>query len=289
MTPAFRPRRPAWAVTGALVLAAYALGVLTYRNQWPPLGLWHRLRSVPVEYQYFADLKGKTVVDCPARDPRTAVIVALGQSNGSNMPSLGEPHVHGVPGAVNFFDGRCYAADDPILGSDGDGNSPWTLVANDLIATRAADRVVIAALTISNTSVADWTTNSFFARRLDRISADLAAANLQPTAIAWFQGEADNMRQTDAGEYVRAFALLEQSLRRRGWSAPIYLSMTTICQTPPNDTLRAAQRRIAAGAGVRPGPDTDALGFAARWDGCHFTPAGRREVASLWAEALRRP
>jgi hypothetical protein len=276
------------AIGAALVLAAYAAGGLTYRNGWPPLGTVRRLRHRDPTPTYFSDLSVRTTAPCPPADARTAVVLALGQSNAANWAAADSP-VDVTPGVVTFFDGRCYVPADPLLGSDGMAHSIWPLVAADWVVDRAFDRVVIVPFAIGSTSIADWDGKPFFARRLDTIAADLHRAGLRPTAIVWFQGETDTRSQTAGETYISRFTSFYRTLRQRGWSAPLYLSLTTRCQGAPNVELRAAQRTLQSLDGIRPGPDTDALGYAYRWDGCHFTSEGRTALARLWADAIARP
>ena len=99
----------------------------------------------------------------------------------------------------------------------------------------------------------------------------------------------DNQQHTSGDAYTKQFDTLYQSIRARGVSASVNVSMTTLCQdAAPNQELRAAQQKLWSTAGIRPGPDTDSLGYGFRWDGCHFTPEGRAAAARLWADALLR-
>jgi hypothetical protein len=41
--------------------------------------------------------------------------------------------------------------------------------------------------------------------------------------------------------------------------------------------------------GVHAGPNLDALGFAERYDGCHFSTEGLERAADLWLDALQAP
>ena len=144
----------------------------------------------PPPYSYDDDVSMKTATPCPSSGGRTAVILALGQSNGSNAGMEGEAHVRAEPEVVNLLDGKCYVAQDPLLGSDGNGYSVWTLVGNRLVDDGAFDHVVIAPFTISGTSIGDWVGKEYFQRRLDRVVGDLTMSHLAPTIVVWFQGEA---------------------------------------------------------------------------------------------------
>lgn len=272
-----------------LLLAGYLFGLLTYRNSWPPISTYRAMHN-PQPDGYLSDLTGKTERPCPAAGPNTAVILALGQSNGSNRSmDGGEPRARGVAGAFNFFNGHCYALADPLLGSDGTGNSVWTLVANQLIENGVAKNVVIAPFTVGGTSVRVWARDAWFLTRIASIHDSLGKAVLAETAVVWFQGEEDNRSGTSANDYETEFRALYTSLRSKGIGAPLFISVTTVCQRPANPDLQTAQRHLMTLENVRPGPDTDSLGYAFRWDGCHFTTEGRAAAARLWAAALSRP
>ena len=115
-------------------------------------------------------------------------------------------------------------------------------------------------------------------------------AGLRVTHVAWHQGESD-AGVTTGDAYVADFRALVASLRDEGVQAPVYAAVATICRSQGDPGLRAAQRSLPGRiAGVRPGPDTDALGAGPdRHDGCHFSETGQAAHARLWREALLAP
>lgn len=282
MTVAMRQK---WLLRVMLVFAGYVLGVFSYRSDWPPISTYRLIRD-PQPLGYYADIRGKTQVPCPPSGDRTIVLLALGQSNASNRRLTGEPHLNPAPAAVNFFEGACYLASDPLLGADGDGSSVWTLVGHRL-AVDTDKNVVVAPFTANGTTVHQWSDNWFLKRRLARIITSLGAASLTPTAVAWFQGESDATLRTSEDDYVAYFLKLYKFIRENGVAAPVYVSASTVCQGFPNETVRRAQRKLTSiDSGILRGPDTDTLGFGYRWDGCHFTAEGRAAAAQLWAQVL---
>jgi hypothetical protein len=80
-----------------------------------------------------------------------------------------------------------------------------------------------------------------------------------------------------------------RSLREQGVDAPIYVSIATRCgRVHPNESIRQAQRAVIdPSAGILTGPDTDTLGFAQRYDGCHFSTEGLDAAAELWLQAIQ--
>src|SRR5690349_21013830 len=57
---------------------------------------------------------GKRQVACPPQSARTLVAVLIGQSNAANT---GGHRFRGKPNVFNFFDGKCFEAVDPLLGT----------------------------------------------------------------------------------------------------------------------------------------------------------------------------
>jgi hypothetical protein len=96
------------------------------------------------------------------------------------------------------------------------------------------------------------------------------------------------MGQMPAPSYREKFAAMLASIRRLGVDAPIYVARATRCaKTRPAGEIGDAQRALAdPAAGIFAGPDTDKLGFADRYDGCHFSTEGMERAADMWLEAI---
>jgi hypothetical protein len=237
----------------------------------------------------FSDVTHKVEVPCPKPSPRTLVILALGQSNGANRAGTGEAlRSASSPKVLNSFGGKCYHATDPMLGADGGGASIWTLVGDLLARSEAIDFVVIENASVGSSFVRDWKTGGGANWRLAAAIDSLRSAGLTPTNVTWFQGESEAVEGTTQQIYERDFIELVRGIRSSGVTAPIHVSQTTICSRPKSDQIRSAQLNLTRLVkGVYRGPDTDQLGFAFRYDGCHFSEAGRVRVAGLWFSHLR--
>lgn len=59
---------------------------------------------------------GKTEVKCPEPGPDTAIVLAIGQSNIANQAE-NRITSHYSSEVVNFFEGKCYRAESPLLGA----------------------------------------------------------------------------------------------------------------------------------------------------------------------------
>lgn len=287
MTPRSR------AAAGALLLfAAYAYGAASYRHRWPPTPQIERVARQTLwklrPARGFRDTTGRTRVACADLvDGRTAVWLTLGQSNAANEGDLAYETGAGVYN-LNFLDGQCYVAQDPLLGATGTGGSVWTRTADRLIAAGAVDRVVIIAIAVGGSSIRRWAPGGDLAGRIGQASAAVAAAGLRVTAVLWHQGESDV--GMDPAEYADWFGKVLAEIRAQGIGAPMYVAQASLCKNHGSPKLRATQRALAARyPGVRAGPDTDTLDrFEWRRDLCHFTAAGLAEHARLWADVLEQ-
>lgn len=228
----------------------------------------------------------KREVARPAIGPRTMVAFAFGQSNSANHG--GEKFAAASDAVLNYWDGRYFVAEDPLLGASGLQGGPWTLMANKLVADKTFDSVVLEAAGISATTVRDWAAggrlNAMFEKRL----ADTKAAGLTVTHFLWHQGEEDNNAAGVAG-YDAAMRTIIALAHRYFPQARFFVAQASICyRSPPNEELRRIQRDLTRLPGVHAGPDTDEIGEADRYDDCHLSGRGLERHAEAWAAAVRR-
>jgi len=104
----------------------------------------------------------------------------------------------------------------------------------------------------------------------------------RPRAVAILQGRRCRRRPLQ-----QLLLNILGALRSHGVEAPIYVALATICNSPPNETIRSAQRAVVdQGLGIFAGPDTDTIGLSDRYDGCHMAESGLIRHAELWIKAL---
>lgn len=218
----------------------------------------------------------RTEVPCPVQTPRTFFAVVLGQSNAG---SSAQGRSDASPRVLNYFEGRCFEAKDPLLGTDGLGGSPWIEVGNGI--SERHDYIILAAHTVGGASIRRW--DADIGVHL-RHTLDGVKQNYQVTHFLWQQGESDaDMSEAEYAVHLRKVI----GLAREAFPKSLfYVSLTSRCgNTPRENGARAAQRAaIDPKSGILRGPDTDAIDE--RYDGCHFSDEGRLEAARLWAAAL---
>ena len=221
-------------------------------------------------------------VPCPPQTGRTLVALTFGQSNAGNHA---EVRHRAKPNVLNFFEGRCFAAQEPLLGADGAGGGVWALTGSLL--GGEFDYIILAPAAVGSSRVAQW--NSDLAPRLEARLSSLRTAGYRVTHFLWQQGEAD-AGITRPEDYARALRELIAHARRDLPAAGFWVAQASRCGSLVDPTLRQAQAQVVdPGARIFAGPDTDVIPREERFDGCHFGRQGQERAARMWVEAILKP
>jgi hypothetical protein len=224
--------------------------------------------------------------------PRNSVILGIGQSNIANEGQAGalyEPK--GEVYNFNVFDGKCYAARDPLLGAGNTRSNVLTRLGSLLIERGDYDQALLVPIAIGGTYMSEWSPTGRMFPRLKWTLQRLRELQIRITHIAWQQGEAEAAQaKPNPEEWAHHFIAMACAMRAAGADAPIYVAQCTVCCNDPNEEIRTAQRQVVDPAlGILPGPDIDLIGRDERYDGCHLSEAGLWHAAELWHKALCRP
>jgi hypothetical protein len=216
---------------------------------------------------------------------RTMVALLFGQSNAANE---GESPKVATERVLNEFNGRLFHAEDPLLGSTGQGGSVWTRLGDEIIERKLYDEVIFFPMAVSASRIARWSPGGDIHPKLIQRIREAKPMGLTFTHLLWHQGESDALSKTSKIAYQKSFHAMLDSIRREGVTAPIYVSVATRCNKErPNRTIQEAQTELVnPSEGIYAGPNTDILGLEYRYDGCHFTDEGLQEAALLWLEVL---
>jgi Carbohydrate esterase, sialic acid-specific acetylesterase len=238
----------------------------------------------------------KTAVACPKQSDKTAVLLALGQSNAANHGGQRYRSEYGAH-VVNFFGGRCFIAASPLLGSTDARGEYWTKLGNLLIASGKFDNVVIAPLAFSGSEVARWARGGDINGLMVETARQLERQGYRVTDVLWDQGEVDYVKGTSEAAYRERFLSMVDTLHGQNIKAPVYLSIASKCLEPSNNGFKtdAADNAIVraqlalskSGNGLRQGVNTDALlDEVDRYDDCHIAGTGAEKVSRAWADLL---
>jgi len=239
-------------------------------------------------YGDFTDTSKRQEVDCKKiMGVKTMVALVFGQSNSANF---GETPYKPKSNVYNFFDGKCYVAEDPLLGADGTKGSVWTRLGEKLVEQKMYDNVILVAAGVGGTEIKRWTVGGDLHRRILDVIRQLKKKDMKITHILWHQGESDRSLGTKKDDYKKMFMLMLEDIRRNGVDAPIYVAVATMCGSAPEGLeIQQAQRELVnTDLKIFPGPFTDEIReIEDRNDACHFSTRGLDKHADLWLAAIK--
>lgn len=250
----------ALAIFGAAKASETAFNRLTFTPTEPRSG------GVPQANDLLTDHQQKPVkIDCPSG---ALVLLAVGQSNAANE---GDGLTIADPQVVNFYDGHCYIARDPLLGATGAGASFLTRL--DI-----GKPIIVVPLAVSGSRMAEW--QSVLFDRITLAQRELEDVGLAVDATIVVQGETEGQRNRSGKSYQAAAIDFYQRLPGR-----VFVGLASRCgDDPPNEAIRSAQLAAAKAAGARIGPDIDTLDK--QFHGCHLDDEALSGYAAMWSEVL---
>jgi carbohydrate esterase-like sialic acid-specific acetylesterase len=221
-----------------VLTATYLFGVYSARHETFPFTVFQALKTratATAPDLYIVDRAGrlasddqKKAVACPQQTDRTAVLLLIGQSNAGNHAGQRFRSEHG-DAVVNFFNGRCYVAASPLLGSDGFSGEYWTQLGNLLVDRGSFDQVVLAPVAIIGSEVLRWAAGGDLNAIMIDTTSQLQRQGYRVTHVLWVQGEKDYVKGTNERDYRDRFLSLVNSLRSHHVAAPVYVGITSKC------------------------------------------------------------
>ena len=220
------------------------------------------------------------------------VLFTFGQSNSANHgQGLYKPHNK----VLNYFEGRTYPSQDPLIGATGEGGSVWNILADKMIDAKMASSVTLIPIGVGGVEISAWAEGGFLNGKLIETIEQMKKQGIEPDYILWHQGESDNIANTSTEDYIRMFENIREAFRSRGINAPIVVAVASYhpnCLEEDKGCsreIREAQMQLAKKyKDIYLGPDTDKLDKAyQRADGVHFSSLGQQEHADGWLKALK--
>lgn len=216
------------------------------------------------------------------RDPREVpcpkgahVLILGGQSNAANQ---GGTRGRFPTDVLNFYQGHCFTAVDPLLGASGDQGSVWSRVS-------WREPTILVPVAIGQTRIAEWTPGGPLWPRVLSAMNDLQAAGLKADTVWWHQGESDAMAGVSPEQYANSLRDLIGAFRNLGVKR-IVVATASKCMHVQSIELTTGQRRTILENGAILGPETDSIGDQYRRDGCHFNDAGMKMAGAMWSRYL---
>ena len=229
-------------------------------------------------FHVYSNISKKEEISCP-KPKDSYVIVGFGQSNSAN--SAGH-RFHTDKRIVNFFNGKCYAANDPMLGASGIGGSVWIPLTEEL--NIEGKLIVLATLGIGGTKVSEWLDGEyllpFYRENIDSLNRFYE----NPNAVVWIQGESDVLTEIEVlnKQLKKWFRILRKDFEKSN----IYITGTSYCFANSNENILKIQKSNAKEIdAIYVGSTDELIDQSLRYDDCHFSEKGIRALASLIAKS----
>lgn len=261
------------------LMTGFSLGWLFAKHV--PISLY--LEIAGIKSRVFTDTSQKQIVNQPNSG---LTILALGQSNAGNTGIGYQRKVNS--NVTNYWNGKWYVATSPLLGAEGDGSNLWPYLADQILEDHPRiPNITIVNYSIGATSIAFWNQKSTQSK-LKQLQKELQQNNITPDYILWAQGEEDNKLNTDKHAFTKNYQAWLQQLHNLWPNSDIFSAISTRCQAnQPSQIIKNIIEDVSNRYSFTfVGPNTDLLGPAYRFDGCHFNEEGTKLAAELWKLAL---
>ena len=234
--------------------------------------------------------KGRTERACPA--PKDALVLVIGgQSNAANNISTA---YEAGPDVSVWFNGRCYPAADPLLGTSGKDGSIWSVL-GDQVAQELDRPVLLVVVPVAGSQFSDWMDprSGYYESLWSRVSSARDAGYV-PDMTLWHHGETDAAANRDMANVKKTAGELLDRLTTDMPDTPIYLFQATRCtgayrENGVPEVIKVLREVADARPNVITGMNTDVLEREHRWDKCHFNSKGRDAiVAQVLPEVVAR-
>ena len=212
------------------------------------------------------------------------VFVTYGQSNSTNFGQIGYQHKGPL---YMFMNDEIFLFKEPTLGGTGKNSSVWGRV-GDLLSVEYSNRsIVFVNAGWEGATIQQLTYDhqyDFFEKQLR--SAIKIFGKID--GVLFHQGESDHIKFGRPNDYEETFLVLFKKINLIS-PIPIYLSQTSVCNSPSDKNLISIQDKlIVKYLGILRGPNTDTL-IDAKYrlpDNCHFSSEGLDAMATLWATSI---
>ncbi len=212
-------------------------------------------------------------------------IFVVGESIASNCHEHPYPAVKGV--YQIGLDGVEKPAADPLDWADCRRGSTWVPLGRQLIEAGMADKVVFMPIGLQQTKASDWQPGGKAYPKLKQALALIKQRGLRFDFAFWQQGDADI--GGNAPRYTRSLRVAMHEIAQNVSIHTWLIAHQSSCHGRADPKIAQAQSFAAMNYLMNhfPGPDTDALGSADRFDGCNLNQAGQEKMARAWLVAMQ--
>lgn len=287
------------------IVFGYTFGVLSHSHQLWPINVIISYRNTEVAQSLarnfddlgaFSNVTNRREVPCPNQNASTAVILVLGQSNSANYAEK-KVSSNFPTQVLNYYLGKCYSAQSPLLGASGLEGEYLTLLGDALIKRGDLENVIVVNKSIGGSAIGDWVSQGDLS--LDLVSTlNELNSKYSVTNVIWHHGESDFTSNTSFREYRESFQELKSILRQARVTAPISIVISTMCGYNSNwvaqNPVANAQKSLINDRDTFLGINADSTLLAtdrrsqspSQEPNCHLNERGQRKVARLLSDKI---
>ncbi len=249
----------------------------------------NNINKLPVADADYMILDHKLEVDCKkVIHENSMVVLVFGQSNAANAGDTRyTPKNNGV---YNFFNNRCYKAEDPLLGTSGNGGSVWSRFSDKLLDLEVFDTIIFHTIAVGGTSIDKWTPSGELFKRIIFAKKQIDLIGLKYTHILFHQGEADVMRNTAYMDYKSSLEYIYSGLKQLNIDAPFFVSVVGSFGKNINNKIRFAQKEfVFENNNIFLGSNSDIINDKNdRYQIGHFTKNGLAKHSQQWVDIINK-
>jgi len=235
----------------------------------------NKVSEMQKKVNVFANTKLRNEIHCPNADD-ALVLIGFGQSNSAN--SAGHRSKATTKNIVNFFNGKCYEAVDPLLGATGRQGNVWIPIAEKL---QSDDKtVVLATFGVGGSSVEQWLDENYLLPFYKKNVSSLKQYYPNPNSAVWIQGESD--KKTSNEKFESSLKKWLGIVKADFPNTNLYLTGTSYCNGSANPQVLVTQEKLIKAIGGIYIGSTDVLtSVNLRYDDCHFSEQGINALTEI--------
>lgn len=247
-----------------------------------------------------ADVSGKTPRALAINGAEnTLIMICAGQSLAANLIADTFTPVNGSKlDNLGWYDGRNWAAANPLIGTYSTSHNFNFKIADGLISNGKFDRVIIVPVAMSGTSVNQWvndytTEPTGYYRMIQAAAKKLAAQGVTPSTpgvkflLKWNQGESDTQGATSQVNYTADFNKLVSLCATDLPGVKWMVAKESWYIGAVSTAVQNAQTALVNGTTIFAGENMDSLDATKRTgDNTHLNATGGSAAATLGIAAI---
>lgn len=245
----------------------------------------YRRKNIRTDFR--ADVSGREETERPAR---AISILTFGQSNSANW-IMEAPVKNENRNLINYYDGKYYVLNDPLLGATGENRSIWSYLAEKLY-EKYDTPIVVLSYGVGGSALWQWLPENDETHYLENMLSDALTYPDEIKYVVFHQGETDALLKTSFKEYSYNLSKTFEYVQTRLPGVQTFLLFgASKCSQTPDGYAPVVNAQKFVGEKRNDTIfvyNTDLLGDEYRWkDGCHFSGKGAEAIADITVDYIK--